>query len=78
MYFTYQNHTSSLQYKTNTCMNSNSVYRISLCDLNFNVIFFLKWNSILFLILLRGRGHEVDFLLSIINQYSLSVVKCSK
>lgn len=39
MYFIHQNRTSSLQYKTNTCMNLNSVYRISLCDLNFNVIF---------------------------------------
>lgn len=42
MYFIHQNRTSSLQYKTNTCMNLNSVYRISLCDLNFNVIFFFK------------------------------------
>lgn len=39
MYFTYQNPTCSLQYKTNTCINLSSVYKISLCDLNFNVIF---------------------------------------
>lgn len=40
MYFTNKNPTSSLQYKTNTCtcMTLNSVYKISLCDLNFNVV----------------------------------------
>lgn len=56
MYFTYQNRTSSLQYKTNTCMNLNSVYRISLCDLNFNVIFFFKVEHHLILNFAQGEG----------------------